>query len=111
MAAEDRQDVAKMVRKTLERMERATSILMSQDLAQAEAFIAEKEQMSNSCREAQRLHLERQAAAASGASSSDYIDQLNCLRRINSHITSVAYALARPRSAALEASRTAPPPA
>jgi len=103
MPPEEKADIATLFKRTLERMEKATSILMSEDTEQAEAFILEKEQISHMCRHAQRLHHERSAAnTAPTQAVSDYIDQLNCLRRINSHLTSAAYALARPHSSALE---------
>lgn len=101
-------DIAALVNQTLGRMEKATSLLMNRDVAQAEAFIAEKEEVSHWCRHAQQVHLERTPAEAqaSPAATSDYLDQLNSLRRINSHLTSAAYAVARPGLAALEASRS-----
>jgi Na+/phosphate symporter len=106
----EKDDIDSLFKRTLERMEKATSILMTQDVAQAEAFIVEKEQISHMCRHAQRMHYERSpAGAASPQAASDYLDQLNCLRRINSHITSAAYALARPYAATLETSLPVPP--
>jgi len=111
MPPEEKADIATLFNRTLERMEKATSILMNEDVAQAEGFILEKEQISHLCRHAQRLHHERSAAsAAPPQATSDYLDQLNCLRRINSHLTSAAYALARPHSSALEESFPSPAP-
>lgn len=104
LPAEAMQDISALARRTLERMERATAILMSQDKAQAEAFIVEKEQVSHWCRAAQRLQVERAAttAEASAAAATAYLDILDCFRRINSHLTSAAYAIARPDVAALQ---------
>jgi phosphate:Na+ symporter len=106
MPAEEAQDVAALVKHTLERMERATAILMNLDAQQAEAFVVEKEKVSHWCRNSQRVHLERKATQAEPGPGATpvYMDLLNCLRRINSHLTSAAYAIVRPHAAKLEGS-------
>ena len=79
--------------KTLQRMQKATVLVMTQDVQMANAFIQEKEEISCHYRAVRRRHLERLTAGEKPDHS--FFDLLNCLRRINTHLTGVAYAIVR----------------
>ena len=93
LSTEDRNELESLYARTLERIERATLILMSRETELAEQFIREKEEMNIQFRKFRKARLERPLAMQTA--SSNVFDMINCLRRINSQITSVAYALAR----------------
>ena len=59
----------------------------------AEEFIREKEQINIECRRSRKARLERPLSVQSA--SSNVVDIINCLRRINSQLTSLAYAIVR----------------
>jgi Na+/phosphate symporter len=79
--------------RTLERIERATLILMSRETELAEEFIREKEEINVQFRKSRKARLERLLGVQN--TSSNVFDMINCLRRINSQATSLAYAIAR----------------
>jgi phosphate:Na+ symporter len=99
-AAALREDVSALIRRTLDRMEQATSLLMSRDPVEAEAYIQEKERISHWSRRARRLHQTHVPTLAPEVArvAAAHLDQLDCLRRINSHLSSLAYSLARRRN-------------
>jgi phosphate:Na+ symporter len=97
LQAEDLLELEKILSETLERMEKATILLMTKDARMANRFIAEKEQISIQYRSVRKRHLEQ--LNASQKFDVNFFDMLNCLRRINSHLTAVAYAIARTSSA------------
>ncbi len=88
-----REELESIFRLTMLRMEKATLILTSRDTAEARRFIREKEEVSARCRKCQRTHQRIEPAADEPDFRPNLIDHLNCLRRINSHITSLAYAI------------------
>ncbi len=88
-----RDELESLFRVTMLRMEKATLILASRDLAEARSFIREKEEMSARCRRCQRLNQRAEIAPGEPDFRPGLVDHLNCLRRINSHITSLAYAM------------------
>jgi phosphate:Na+ symporter len=87
---EDRQELESYYARTIERVEKATFILMSRDSRLAAEFIREKEQINVQFRLLRKMRLEKAASAQSG--STNLIDTISCLRRINSQLTSLAYA-------------------
>jgi phosphate:Na+ symporter len=90
---EDRAEVESILNRTLERMQKATVLLMTQDVSMANRFIQEKEEISNRYRAIRRRHLERLAPGQK--LDTCFFDLLNCFRRINTHLTAVAYAIVR----------------
>lgn len=73
------------------RLEEATQLLTTRDPEAAARFIRGKERFSGRCRRCQRNFQRIGEAAGDAAFVPHYIDHLNCLRRFNSHLTSVAY--------------------
>ena len=96
LSPEDRQELESFYARTLERIEKATLILMSRDSRQAEEFIREKEQINVQFRLSRKAHLEKPLTAQNAASN--VVDMINCLRRINSQLTSLAYAIVQDSS-------------
>jgi phosphate:Na+ symporter len=90
---EDAIELEEVLTRTLQRMQKATVLLMTQDVRMANTFIQEKEQISEHYRAVRRRHLER--LTASEKPDTSLFDLLNCFRRINTHLTSVAYAIVR----------------
>jgi len=74
-------------------MQKATVLLMTQDVVMANRFIQEKEQISEHYRSVRKRHLERLVLGQN--LNTGLFDLLNCFRRINSHLTAVAYAIVR----------------
>jgi phosphate:Na+ symporter len=104
---EDRPELEKILGETMERMEKATVLLMTKDTRMANRFIAEKEQISIQYRSIRKRHLEQLTAGQQF--DVNFFDMLNCLRRINSHLTAVAYAITRTSSARTRDDTTAAP--
>jgi len=92
-STEDRDELEALYARTLERIERAALVLMTRDPALAERFIREKEEINTELRKSRKARLERPIATQNV--SSKVFDIVNCLRRINSQLTSLAYTLAR----------------
>lgn len=90
---EDREELESFYARTLERIEKATALLMSRDPGSAEEFIREKEQINVQFRRSRKSRLERPLAVQSA--SSNVVDMIDCLRRMNSQLTSIAYAIVR----------------
>jgi phosphate:Na+ symporter len=90
---EDRAELESILNRTLERMQKATVLLMTQDVNMAHRFIQEKEEISNRYRAIRRRQLERLAPGQK--LDTCFFDLLNCFRRINTHLTAVAYAIVR----------------
>jgi phosphate:Na+ symporter len=93
LPAEDSSELANIVNRTLERIHKATVLLMAQDVRMANRFIQEKEEISDRYRTIRRQHLEHLGPGQKPDTS--FFDLLNCFRRINTHLTSVAYAIVR----------------
>ena len=91
LSSEDRQELESFYARTLERIEKATLILMSRESRQAEEFIREKEQINTQCRLSRKAHLEKPLTIQNAASN--VVDMMNCLRRINSQLTTLAYTI------------------
>lgn len=74
-------------------MQLAMSVFVSRDVETARRLIAEKERLRDMEREAGDLHLERlrEGRMESIETSSLHLDILRDLKRINSHLTAVAY--------------------
>ena len=96
LSPEDRQELESFYARTLERIEKATLIVMSRDFRQAEEFIREKEQINVQFRLSRKARLEKPLTAQNAASN--VVDMINCLRRINSQLTSLAYAIVQDSS-------------
>ncbi len=104
---EDLPELEKILSETLERMEKATVLLMTKDARMANRFIQEKEQISTQYRSVRKRHLEQLTAGQKF--DVNFFDMLNCLRRINSHLTAVAYSITRTSSAGRVDDTTAVP--
>ncbi len=98
LPAEDSQLIAEAYRRTLQRIELAEGLLTTRSMEEAKTFLAGKEAFNDWCRQAQRLHYERLASYSRStlASSALLLDMLNAFRRINSHVSTLAYAIYRP---------------
>jgi len=107
MARSQAQKVDRILSETLERMEKATVLLMTKDARMANRFIQEKEQISTQYRSVRKRHLEQLTAGQKF--DVNFFDMLNCLRRINSHLTAVAYSITRTSSAGRVDDTTAVP--
>ena len=68
-------------------------MLMSREPRLAEEFIREKEQINVESRRSRKTRLEKPLSVQSV--SSNVIDMINCLRRINRQLTALAYAIVR----------------
>jgi phosphate:Na+ symporter len=90
---EDRQELEVIYSQTLERTEKATCLLMSRDALKAEEFIREKEEVNLHFRHWRRTRLDRLGPAS--LNTTLLTDLLNCLRRVNSDLTAIAYTIAR----------------
>jgi phosphate:Na+ symporter len=100
-AGPEREGIETFYALTMGRLEKAARLLMSGSTTEGEGFIREKEEMNRRFRAAQRTRPDRLAASAAVGDSviavaPAYFDLVTCLRRINSHLTAVAYAIARP---------------
>jgi Na+/phosphate symporter len=93
LPTEDSSELANIVNRTMERIHKATVLLMSRDVRMANRFIQEKEEISDRYRAIRRRHLEHLGPGQKPDAS--FFDLLNCFRRINTHLTSVAYAIVR----------------
>jgi len=87
-------------------MEKAALILMSREPVRAGQFIREKEQINIQARLSRKARLEKPLAVQSAPAN--VLDMIDCLRRINSHLTSLGYAIVRnvPRSGQAEGNIT-----
>jgi phosphate:Na+ symporter len=90
---EDKEELEAFYARTLERIEKAAAILMSRDPRLAGEFIREKERINVESRLSRKARLEKPLSVQSGFSN--VVDMINCLRRINSQLTSLAYAIVR----------------
>jgi hypothetical protein len=66
---------------------------MSRDPRLAEAFIREKDQINAGCRHSRKTRLERPLSVQNA--SANVVDLIDCLRRVNSQLTSIAYTMVR----------------
>ena len=91
LRAEDSSELENIVNRTLERIHKATILLMTQDVRMASRFIQEKGESSDQYRSIRRRHLE--GLTPGQKLDTNFFDLLNCFRRINSHLTSVAFGI------------------
>jgi phosphate:Na+ symporter len=91
LRVEDSSELENIVTRTLERIHKATVLLVTQDARMASRFIQEKEEISDQYRSIRRRHLERLSPGQK--LDTNFFDLLNCFRRINAHLTSVAYGI------------------
>ncbi len=98
LAPEDWNDLEELYHRLNSRFDVAMSILTTRDTALARSFISGKEAFDQWCRDRQRLHYERLPAGDEAAlrSSSIFLEMLNDLRRINSHLSVIGHALHAP---------------
>ena len=94
----DWNDLEELYQKLNGRYDVAMSILTTRDTNLARSFIGGKDALDLWCRERQRLHYARLPAGDDAAlrSSSFFLEMLNDMRRINSHLTMIGYALNAP---------------
>jgi phosphate:Na+ symporter len=90
---EDKEELESSYARTLERIEKAAALLMSHDPRTAADFIREKEEINLESRRSRKTRLEKPLAVQNA--SSNIVDLVNCLRRINSQLTSIAYNIVR----------------
>ena len=90
---EDKEELEAFYARTLERIEKAAAMLMSRESRLAEEFIREKEQINIASRRSRKTRLEKPLSVQSA--SSNVVDMINCLRRINSQLSSIAYTIVR----------------
>ena len=91
LSPEDRHELETLYSRTLERIEKAAVILMSRDHHLAMQLIREKEEINNRLRLLRKQRLEKPTQST----TSNFLDLLDTLRRINSQLTSIGYALVR----------------
>ncbi|HYY27704.1 MAG TPA: Na/Pi cotransporter family protein [Chthoniobacterales bacterium] len=90
---EDKAELEAFYTRTLERIERAAALLMSPEPHLAEEFIREKEQINAESRRSRKTRLEKPLPVQNA--SSNVVDMIDCLRRINSQLTAIGYAIVR----------------
>jgi len=98
------QELEVLYAQTLSRLEKAARLLMTGSITEAEQFIREKEEINRRCRAGQKVRPEGPPARTSAGQpvvlvGVAYFDLVTCLRRINGHLTAIAYAIARPGDA------------
>lgn len=94
LAPDDRAALASLQRDVAARFDDALLLLTTRDPAQARALLVAKESVATRARHEQTAHYRRLQAGDPGAlaSSSYFLDALNSLRRVNSHVSNLAYA-------------------
>lgn len=98
IAAIDHKDLEELYHKLIGRYEVAMSILTTRDMNLARSFVSGKDALDTWCRERQLLHYDRLPSGDEAAlrSSSIFLEMLNDMRRINSHLTVIGYAVQTP---------------
>jgi phosphate:Na+ symporter len=91
LSPEDRKELETLYSRTLERLEKAATVLMSRDYHLAIQLIREKEEINNRLRLFRKQRVEKPVQPT----NSNFLDLLDSLRRINSQLTSIGYALVR----------------
>lgn len=94
---EDREVLVEAYHRLHQRFETAAGLLTSRDTEEARVFLCGKETFNEWSRKVQREHYERFHSSSWSKinSSAFFLDFLNAFRRINSHISSIGYALSR----------------
>ena len=95
---EDTKDLTTLYEMVTDRLETAISILATRDVQTAIKFLDGKEQLDSWCRESEIRHYQRLKLDENPKldASSYYLDTMNNLRKINSHLTSIGYAFTKP---------------
>ena len=91
-------ELEQVYQRLLERFDRVMSLLARPEPGEPETFADEKRAFNEDCRRLQQVHYEKFCAGdrATLAANSYFLDYLGGLRRINSHVTALAYALIGP---------------
>jgi phosphate:Na+ symporter len=94
LTPEDREALDQLYRKIDARLSDTISLLATRDPAQARALLAGKEEIGEWCRRQQTAHYLRlrHGGPDTLASSTYFLDVLNSFKRINSHLSTLAYA-------------------
>jgi phosphate:Na+ symporter len=87
------QELQAMHRRVVEQSRLAMAVFMNGDLGAARELVAEKDRIRQAEREAMENHLQRlrEGTVASMETSALHLDVLRDLKRINAHLTAVAY--------------------
>jgi len=98
MVEPDRKAIEEAYRRVLRSLDVAIGLLTTRDIDEARELVREKHELNEWAREQQRRHYERLASGSAEqlASSSDFVDAFNALRRINSHLSTIGYAFLPP---------------
>lgn len=98
LTVDDRAALAGLYRDVAARFDDALLLLTTRDAGQARAVLVAKEVIAERARAEQTAHYRRLQSGDAGAlaSSSYFLDALNSLRRINSHVSNLAYAFLPP---------------
>lgn len=111
-SSEGADELASFHKRTLDSLSMAFSVFMSGDIRDARALLAEKAKLRSVELAATERHLDRlrDGCTATSETSSLHLDVLRDLRRIHSHICSVAYSVLdrEGEAAAVTASRRTP---
>lgn len=93
MTSEDESALEQLYERIHSRCDLAFSLLTTRDEALATRFILGEETLEEWCRQAQRAHYERLRSGGERAlqSSVYFLDMLGSFRRINAHLSSIAY--------------------
>ncbi len=89
---DDYRTLCELYEQVMARFNVAIGLLASQGGTGAREFIAGKEGLNDWCRRAQREHYERLRTTTTVTASAYFVDILDAFRRINSHISAIAYA-------------------
>lgn len=94
----DRDGLKKAYERVLDSLDLATGLLTARNADDAKALLMEKQSFNDWCRQLQHQHYARLShpSGEALASSAFFLDELNALRRINSHVSTIGYAFARP---------------
>ena len=86
-------ELSELHARVLQNMQLAMSVFVSGDVATARKLLAEKERLRDLEREAGELHLKRlrEGNIESIETSALHLDMLRDMKRVNSHLTAVAY--------------------
>jgi len=98
LSPDDAQVLGELYAMVESRFDVAVGLLATRGGSQVKAFLAGKETLNEWCRQAQRGHYDRLRTnePQSLAASAYFLDMLNSFRRINSHISTIAYAFSQP---------------
>jgi phosphate:Na+ symporter len=98
LTLDDRNSLETLYQLVSRRLDWAVSLLIARDEAQAQAFLTGKDILNDWCRRAQWEHYERLRSGdcQTITGSSYFLDTLNSLRRINSHVSTIAYSFYTP---------------